>query len=374
MRVLLLHNRYRQSGGEERAVAELAALLRERGHELSVLERSSQQASALRAARALLRGGSDPDEVGEAVRRARVDVVHAHNVQPLFGWRALAAAHAAGARTVLHLHNYRLVCAVAVAYRDGHRCYECHGRATLPSVIHRCRGSLGEAAVYAAGLSRALPRLLEAVDQLVTVSDAAAERLASFGVPAGATAVLPNFVAPHRLAGDSAAAGGTYALVAGRLVAEKGYDMAIGAARAAGMPLVVAGEGPDEARLRSLSDGAEVTFAGHVSEDEVRSLLAGAAVVLVPSRWDEPFGYAALDALAAGVPVLVSDRGALPSIVGAPDCVVGEDDVDAWSDALSRLWSDPELRRSRGQAGIERVRERFDADRYYDSLMELYGA
>src|SRR5437868_5424586 len=119
MRVLLLHNRYRSAGGEERAVAEIAALLERRGHGTQVLERSSAQLPPTRAARALLRGGDDPDEVKAAVRRLRADVVHVHNVHPLFGWRALDAARAAGARTILHLHNFRLFCAVAVGYRDG---------------------------------------------------------------------------------------------------------------------------------------------------------------------------------------------------------------------------------------------------------------
>ena len=50
------------------------------------------------------------------MRRTGARVVHAHNVQPTFGWRALAAARAAGARVVLHLHNYRLVCAVGTCF------------------------------------------------------------------------------------------------------------------------------------------------------------------------------------------------------------------------------------------------------------------
>ena len=64
-------------------------------------------------------GGIGSQEVADAVRRMRADVVHAHNVHPMFGWRALAAAREAGARTVLHLHNFRLSCAVGIAYRRG---------------------------------------------------------------------------------------------------------------------------------------------------------------------------------------------------------------------------------------------------------------
>ncbi|MBV9607657.1 MAG: glycosyltransferase, partial [Solirubrobacterales bacterium] len=124
--ILILHNRYRAAGGEERAVSDLAALLARRGHEVEVMERLSEQLGRGRAAVGLLAGGLDPGEVADVVRRRGARVVHAHNLHPLFGWRALAAAREAGARTVLHLHNYRLFCAIGIAYRDGAPCFRCH--------------------------------------------------------------------------------------------------------------------------------------------------------------------------------------------------------------------------------------------------------
>ena len=71
--------------------------------------------------------------------------MHAHNVHPTFGAKALEAAKAAGARVVLHLHNYRLVCAVGTCFTHGEDCTRCHGRNTLPGVLHNCRGSRAEA-------------------------------------------------------------------------------------------------------------------------------------------------------------------------------------------------------------------------------------
>ena len=60
--------------------------------------------------------------------------MHAHNLHPTLGWRALAAAREAGARVVLHLHQYRLVCAIGVCFTRGEECTRCHGRNTLPGV------------------------------------------------------------------------------------------------------------------------------------------------------------------------------------------------------------------------------------------------
>jgi hypothetical protein len=130
--ILLLHNRYRVSGGEERSIADLAWLIREHlDEDVEVLERDSALLSQLRAGGGLLRGGLRPEEVGEAVRRTGARVVHAHNVNPTLGWRALAAAREAGARVVLHLHNYRLVCAVGTCFTRGEDCTRCHGTNTV---------------------------------------------------------------------------------------------------------------------------------------------------------------------------------------------------------------------------------------------------
>src|SRR3954453_18722964 len=134
--VLFLHNRYRTTGGEERAVAELMALVRDDlGEEAQLLERDAARCGRSRAAVGLLRGGLDPDDVGAAVRRTGARIVHAHNLNPSFGPRALMAAREAGARTVLHLHNYRLVCAVGTCFNSrGEDCPRCQSTKTWAGV------------------------------------------------------------------------------------------------------------------------------------------------------------------------------------------------------------------------------------------------
>ena len=371
MRVLLLHNRYRSPGGEERALANIVELLWRRGHEVEVLERASAQAGSARAAGSMLAGGLDPAAVARAARRLRADVVHVHNIHPLFGWRALAAARTAGARTVLHVHNFRLFCAIGVAYRDGAVCHRCTGRNTLPGLRLRCRGSLAESAVYAAAISRQQPHLFGESDRLVALSDAHAARLRELGLPAEKTSVLPNFVPSHQFAAGSSAGKGRYALIAGRLVEEKGYDTAILAARAASVPLIIVGAGPDERRLRQLAIGGAIRFTGWITQSELADLRREAAVELAPSRCEEACPYTVLDALAAGIPVLGSNLGGLPELVGA-DMALDPADCDGWASALRELWENPSRRQELGGAGLERARVAFGEDRYYDGLMRIY--
>src|SRR5215212_2207362 len=170
--ILLLHNRYRVPGGEERAVDDLAWLIRtELGEKASVLSHDSARLSAARASLGLLRGGLRPSAVADAVRESEARVVHAHNVLPAFGWRALAAAREAGARVVLHLHNYRLVCAQGLCFTRGEDCTRCHGRDTLPGVRLNCRGgSRAESAAYGAGLALWQGHIASSADAFVVPS------------------------------------------------------------------------------------------------------------------------------------------------------------------------------------------------------------
>jgi glycosyltransferase involved in cell wall biosynthesis len=333
--ILFLHNRYRTTGGEERAVEGLMRLVREElGEEVELLERDSAQLGRSRAAEGLLRGGLDPDDVGAAVRRTGARIVHAHNLNPTFGPRALAAAREAGARVVLHLHNYRLVCAVGTCFNSkGEDCTRCQGRKTLPGVRLNCRGgSRAEALTYARAIRRHQREITALADAIVVPSQMAAYRLSALKAPVEEVHVVSHVV--HDFAERSTAAAGTYALVASRLAREKGIETAIEACRIAGVELVVAGDGPhplprDQAR-----------FVGQVDQEELARLRAGAALAIVPSRSYETFGLAAVEAMAAGLPVVASHLGALAEVVDQ-DGLVPPDDPQAFAEAITRRFGDP---------------------------------
>jgi len=191
--------------------------------------------------------------------------------------------------------------------------------------------------------------------QLVQGDYATATRLIELGLPAARTTALHNFIPATAFASASRAGEGEYALVSGRLVEEKGFDTAIAAARAAGVPLVVAGDGPDQARLQALAAGAQVRFTGRLAPEALSELRGRAAVVLAPSRWEEPCPYAVAEAMADGVPVLVSDRGGLPELAGPGSLAAG--DVGAWATALGTLWRDPAARARSGSQALQRARE-----------------
>ena len=343
--------------------------------EHSLLERRSADVSRPRAALALLNGGAGADDVGAAVSELGADVAHVHNMQPLFGPRALEAAREAGAAVVLQLHNLRLFCAIGVASRDGGPCFRCHHRNTLPGLVLNCRGSVPEAVVYAAALARHQAAVLEAVDRFVVPSGYAAGQSALLGVPAERIETVPHYIPREAFAERSRAASGGYALIAARLSPEKGVDTAIEAAALADVPLRVAGEGDELARLMEFAEiiSAPVEFTGRLSREQLREQLAGAAMLLMPSRYHEFAGYSALEAMAAGVPVIASGLGALPELVGGEHCVP-PNEPHGLAARMRKLWRDPDRRRGQGDAHIERVRRAHSEEGYVNRLEQVYAA
>jgi glycosyltransferase involved in cell wall biosynthesis len=333
------------------------------GEDAELLTRESAAVRGVSAAAGMLRGGLHPDEVARAVRRTRARIVHAHNLHPTFGWRALAAARDAGAAVVLHLHQYRLVCAIGICFRDGHECTRCHGRNSLPGVLRNCRGSVPEAVTYGAALALWQRRMAAQVDTFLVPSRFAQARLQDLGAPVPDSVVLPT--AMRELALEPGATPGGHALITSRLVPEKGIEVAIEACRIAGLPLVVAGEGPERARLDHRRP--DVRFVGRIPGSELPELRRGAALALVPSLVAENLPLAAAEAMAAGLPVAASRVGGLPELVPEP-WLAPPGDPAALADAIAGIIAD----RTAGARALARAREVTSPEVIAPALAAIY--
>jgi alpha-1,3-rhamnosyl/mannosyltransferase len=142
-------------------------------------------------------------------------------------------------------------------------------------------------------------------------------------------------------------------------------------------PLIVAGgPGPAAARwLDRMAKGAlrdAVTYRGYVTDEERETLVRTARGLLLPS-WDEGFGLPALEAMACGVPVIASNRGALPEVVDAAGIILDAGDVEGWTLAISRLADDDEGAVALGAGGVARAHA-FNWDEAADALRAAYLA
>ena len=158
-------------------------------------------------------------------------------------------------------------------------------------------------------------------------------------------------------------------LFAGRVVQDKGADLFV-AACALALPALPGWRAemigadrfghatPDTAFLRAIrpcAAAAGVAMAGYRPHAEVLAAMARAAIVVVPSRWPEPFGLTALEAMAAGAALICSPHGALPEVVGAAALLTDPADIAALAAAIRGLAQDPARRAALGVAGRARA-------------------
>jgi glycosyltransferase involved in cell wall biosynthesis len=153
----------------------------------------------------------------------------------------------------------------------------------------------------------------------------------------GPVTVVPNGV---DLTAWPAGPGGPDLIWFGRLVPEKGPDVAIEAARRAGYRLRIAGPISDReyfaTRIEPLL-GPDVTYLGHVSQSALAEAVGCSAAALVTPQWDEPYGLVVAESLACGTPVVAFARGGIPEVLDRHSgCLVAPDDINALAAAVPR--------------------------------------
>ncbi len=170
---------------------------------------------------------------------------------------------------------------------------------------------------------------------------------------------------------------------AGRLVWDKGFDMALAAMallaeRFPALQMSVVGDGPARAQLErqtvDLGLDKAVTFVGWVDPGRICTFMKSATIVIMPSRWEEAFGLVALEAALMARPVVATRVGGLPEVVmdGNTGLIVPKDDHRALADAIAFLLDHPEQAMLMGNAARLRAREIFSLARYVDAYDALY--
>ncbi|MCS6828151.1 MAG: glycosyltransferase [Caldilinea sp.] len=248
----------------------------------------------------------------------------------------------------------------------------------------------------AAGVRWVMRQTLHAADLIFCANSEAVALLRRYGFT-GETPVIPAIgvdtevfrpcpdesVAPQKVGMQPVY---TIAYV-GRLVPEKGVDVLLQAVAALGnrnldrpVHLHLVGDGPLRNELQTLAEQLaiddRVEFVGPRTPPQIADMLRRFDVVALPSRttpvWKEQLGRALLEAMACGVPVVGSDSGAIPEVVGDAGLIVPEGDAPALAAALARLLASPELRRELGRRGRARVEVRYSQRHLAEQTLAVY--
>lgn len=383
MKILLIHNRYQQPGGEDVVVAQERQLLQSRGHEVEVYERSNDELLAysplhkLAVPKTAVWAEDSRREVLDVIRRLRPAIVHVHNTFMMISPSIYSACRQAGVPVVQTLHNFRFLCPAASFFRNGEVCEECL-QSLWHSVAHGCyRGSRPATATAALMLAvHRRERTWDAISSFIALSRFAQQKFVSAGFPETRVHVKPNFVSPDPGKKDDE---GDCVVYVGRLSAEKGVETLIEACRytQSSVPLEIIGDGPLGSKLRRAvleNRLSQVNFRGRLSRMETQELMKRARCVILPSKCYENFPMAAAEAFACGVPVLCSRLGAMQEIV--EDRATGlhfkAGNAADLAEKMDWFWAHPGEARAMGRTA-RRVFERdYTAESNYQSLMTIY--
>jgi glycosyltransferase involved in cell wall biosynthesis len=383
MKVLIAHNRYQQHGGEDRVVDEEAAMLERCGHDVArfLLDNDTIQSplQQLRAAVNSLYSWSSAEKLSKLMKTFRPDMLHVHNFLPNLSPSVFFVAKREHVPVVQTLHNYRLICANGLLFREGNLCGECvQSSSFLPGVRHACyRGSrLGSAVVGGGiGLHATLGTWTRRVDRYIALTRFAAQQVSPFRIPAELIRVKPNFVRDTEVGLGQAG----FILFAGRLSPEKGLRTLLEADRMGFLrvPVVIAGDGPLMFKLGEAASqpGSRLKVLGAIDRPRLQQLMRDASALVVPSLWYEPCPMVIIEALAAGLPVVCSALGGLPELIGegAAGLTFTPGDPVALAAAVNRFASvTPETATLR-QGARTQYEERFSEAQNYRMLMEIYG-
>jgi glycosyltransferase involved in cell wall biosynthesis len=322
---------------------------------------------------------ADAAEAGSWIDEFAPDVVHVHG----FPFQSGVEAKLGGRPVVRSLHDHGFGCSTGLRYLgNGRICRRAHGPGCLASVAVRgCGHRLDVRPIvrsYREISASRLP-LTRAANAVVVYSDFVRDTAVRNGIAGERCHVIPYFTvrAEHAPAPPESR---TVAFV-GRLTPAKGLDVLIRALAlvpSAWDELIVVGDGRDRASTESFLARAglteRTTMHGWLGAEGVAEAIRGSSVVVVPSRWPEPFGIAGIEAMAQARPVIASAVGGIPEWLdnGETGLLVPPGDTGALATALERLLGDPLLARRFGEEAWRRV-ERFSPESHLGALDTLYA-
>jgi glycosyltransferase involved in cell wall biosynthesis len=401
VKVLLLHKFLHVTGGAEVYLFETARALQEAGHEVAFMATSDAQNVAsewepyftkppdFRSPSALHRAASlgsivynrvSRDATSRLLEAFRPDVAHAFNVFTHLSPSVLDACGTARVPVLMTCNDYKHICPNYKLSHHGHVCEACADGHFFHAVRYRCcQDSLvfSAASALEATAHRATGVVRRNVHTFLFSSDfmrRATERF--WGVDSFRWRMLRNpFDSPGVPAPDPS---GDYALFIGRFSEEKGADLLVrAAALVPRIPVVLVGDGPEEAKLRALAGSlatGNVSFAGARWGGELDELIDHARFVVVPSLWQENYPYVVVQSIARGKPVVGSSRGGIPEMVhhGETGVLFDPESAEMLAAALDSMWADPAACRVMGRAAKEYADATFNREAFARELSEAY--
>jgi len=255
----------------------------------------------------------------------RPDIIHIHNIYHQISPSILSVARQEKIPVVMHLHDYKLICPNYKLFTGGKTCKRCRGGKYYNCLLNKC---LKESYLKSFGgtlemyFHHNIWRIYEkGVKLFIAPSQFMKKTVEEFSWPADKVICLHNFFnnQTEQSGQNSQVSTGNYLLYFGRLSEEKGVSVLIEALAKTEENLKIAGEGPEEKRLKDLSSRlgltARIEFLGFKTGADLENLIINAKAIIIPSIWFENMPLNMLESLARQKIVIASDIGGIPEII-----------------------------------------------------------
>lgn len=318
-------------------------------------------------------------KIESLVKAVKPSVSHAHNVYHHISPSIFSTLHQAGIPSVLTLHDLKLACPAYLMLTHDGVCERCKGGKLHNVVVHRCIKNsrpLSFMVMIEAWVNKILGSYAKHVDRFVVPSRFHINKLVEWGWERKRFSYVPNFVSLE-LEGIEMGTPGNHLLYIGRLRPEKGLKTLVLAASRSGVPVKIAGTGPDEAELRSLvaKTSAPLEFLGYLSGTDLTDQLKAARAVVLPSECYENAPMTLLESYGFFRPVIGAEIGGIPELIrpGETGFTFESANVDALAEAMGQVASLPDSKvLEMGKTGRQWVSEDFTTSRYRDRVLEVY--
>lgn len=389
-RVLMVHNYYREPGGEDRVFDAEVELLRDRGVPVETFIRRNAEIESgpVALAAGWVWNRDSYRSLSEAIERFSPAVVHFHNTRPLISPAGFYAAARRGVPVVYTLHNYALTCVNGLFFRDEKVCEDCLGGAVLwRGIPRRCfRNSVTASASNAFTVSahRAVGTWRNKIDAYIALSAFSRQKFLTAGLPANKIHVKPNFLPdlPVDPAKDPSAPEDVRPFVfVGRLSPEKGIDTLLDAWRQLPkdrrelITLRIIGDGPKRDRVIAASaEDPSITWDGFLPNDAVEAALNGARALVFPTQCYENCPMVVIEAFRAHLPVIGSSIGATAEMInpGKSGLLYESGNPQALAQCMARMIDNPSGLLDMAFAARRVYEQHYRPDDNFERLMDIY--
>jgi glycosyltransferase involved in cell wall biosynthesis len=334
MKVLLIHNFYKNYGGEETAVLNKIKLLESNNITVKLFSKKNDLILSFLDKVVVfftsIFSFKTAKELRNTIKEFEPDIIEVHNVFPLISPSIFFTANKMKIPVFYYLHNYRFICGSSLLKSDNNCCDNCKGN-FFKAVINRCyRNSfLGSISLAINNLihKSILKTWTNKIDYFFIMNKNNIKYYTKFGIDGNKIIFLPHFSFMQRKSKKDKK---KFALFVGEFSAKKGIHTLIKAFRDIDYKLKLIGKvkNKNSSEIKSLKklninlntigyidDKKNIENIGFVDNKSIAEYYANASFTIFPSEWEEPFGYVLIESFANYTPVLGSDQASIKKIV-----------------------------------------------------------